>query len=143
MAGAVPPMEALLRFCAGAALVPYALRSSFGFFKNTGVPVTSLRGTADYMERFGWRPGMFWAVASTLNNLFMGPLLALGLLTRIAGAGCGLLLAMSALHHLRKDGYFANQNGFEHYALWALCCLYFIARGGGPYSLDALLGIPL
>lgn len=104
MANAVPAVEALLRFCVGAALVPYALRSSFGFFKNTGVPVTSLRGTAEYMEKFGWRPGMLWAVLSTLNNIVMGPLLAVGLFTRPAAAGCALLLAMSAGHHLRKDG---------------------------------------
>ncbi|UUX95312.1 DoxX family protein [Aquabacterium sp. J223] len=140
---AVPLVEALLRLCVGAALVPYALRSSFGFFKNTGMPVSDLRGTAAYLDRYGWRPGMLWAVASTVNNLVGGSLLALGLLTRPAAAGCCLLLMLSAFHHLRKDGYFANQNGFEHYALWGVGCLYFVVRGGGPYSLDALLGWPL
>ncbi|MBI2726332.1 MAG: DoxX family protein [Polaromonas sp.] len=138
-----PWMDAFFRFCVGAALVPYALRASFGFFKNTGMPVGDLRGTAEYLERFGWRPGMFWAVASTINNLVCGALLAVGLFTRFAALGCALLLILSACHHLRKDGYFANQNGFEHYALWAICCMYFVVHGGGPFSLDRVLGLSI
>jgi putative oxidoreductase len=138
-----PSMEAVFRLCVGAALIPYALRASFGFFKNTGMPVTDIKGTAAYLDRFGWHPGIVWAYASTANNLLGGAMLALGLLTRPAALGCFALLILSACHHLRKDGYFANQNGFEHYALWALCCLYFVVHGGGRYSLDALVGWPL
>jgi putative oxidoreductase len=138
----VPAIDTLFRFLVGAALVPYVMRSSFGFFPNTGMPIGTVRGTADYMNRFGWKPGMLWAVLTTINNMVAGPLLALGLFTRISALLCFALLIMSACHHLRKDGYFANQNGFEHYALWALCCLYFVVHGGGPYSLDAALGWP-
>jgi putative oxidoreductase len=137
-----PMIDALFRVVVGAALVPYVLRSSFGFFSNTGLPLGTVRGTAAYMDRFGWKPGIFWAVVSTLNNLIAGPMLALGLLTRLSALLCTALLFLSACHHLRKDGYFANQNGFEHYALWALCCLYFVVHGGGPYSLDAFFGWP-
>jgi putative oxidoreductase len=135
-----PVMELLLRVAVGAALVPYALRSSFGFFPNTGLPIQTVRGTADYLERFGWKPAYALAWLSTVNNVVGGSMLALGLLTRPAAFLSFLLLIMSACHHLRKDGYFANQNGFEHYALWALGALYFVIHGGGPYSLDHLLG---
>jgi putative oxidoreductase len=140
--GLGPLVDTLFRVVTGAALVPYVLRSSFGFFPNTGLPLGTVRSTADYMNRFGWKPGMLWAVVSTLNNLIVGPMLALGLFTRLSALLCGALLFLSACHHLRKDGYFANQNGFEHYGLWTLCCLYFVVHGGGPFSLDALLGWP-
>lgn len=136
----LPVMELILRIVVGAGLVPYALRSSFGFFPNTGLPIQTVRGTADYLERFGWKPAYALAWLSTVNNLVGGSMLALGLLTRPVAVLCFLLLIMSACHHLRKDGYFANQNGFEHYALWALGALYFVVRGGGPYSLDHWLG---
>jgi putative oxidoreductase len=132
----------ILRVWTGGWLVLYALRSSFGYFPNTGVPVQSVQGTADYMDRFGWKPGIFWAWLSTLNNVAGGTLLAVGLFTPVVAATCALLLTLSAAHHARKDGIFANQNGLEHYALWALCAALFVVQGGGPYSLDAILLSP-
>jgi putative oxidoreductase len=128
-----------LRVWIGGWLVLYALRSSFGFFPNTGVPVQSIKGTADYMNKFGWKPGLFWAWISTINNVVGGAMLAVGLFTPVVAATSGLLLVLSAAHHAKKDGIFANQNGYEHYALWALCALLFVVQGGGPHSLDALL----
>ncbi|MEA3198422.1 MAG: putative oxidoreductase [Gammaproteobacteria bacterium] len=132
-------IEVALRVWIGAWLVLYALRSSCGFFPGTGVPVQSVKGTAEYMERFGWRPGILWAWLSTVNNLIGGAMLALGLFTQPVALTSCVLLLLSACHHLRKDGWFANQNGFEHYALWCLCALYFAVHGGGPISLDHLL----
>jgi len=131
---------AILRLWVGGVLVIYALRASFGFFPNTGMPVQSVAGTADYMERFGWKPGMFWAWLSTINNLVGGAMLAAGLLTRPVALTCALLLFLSAFHHI-KDGFFSNQNGFEHYALWGFCALFFVFYGGGPYSLDQLFNL--
>lgn len=130
----------VLRVWVGVVLVVYALRASFGFFPNTGMPVQTVSGTADYMERFGWRPGLFWAWVSTVNNLVGGSMLALGLLTRPVALTCALLLFLSAFHHI-KDGFFSNQNGFEHYALWGFCSFFFVFYGGGPYSLDRLFNL--
>lgn len=130
----------VLRVWVGGVLVIYALRASFGFFPNTGMPVQTVAGTADYMERFGWKPGLLWAWLSTVNNLVGGTMLALGLFTRPVALTCTALLFLSAIHHI-KDGFFSNQNGFEHYALWGLCTLFFVFYGGGPYSLDTLFGL--
>lgn len=132
----------ILRVWVGGVLVMYALRSSFSYFPNTGMPVQTIKGTAAYMDRFGWKPGMLWAWLSTINNLVGGFMLALGLLTRPTAAACTVLLFLSAFHHT-KDGFFANQNGFEHYALWGFCALFFILYGGGPYSIDHLIGLRL
>ncbi|MCZ6605589.1 MAG: DoxX family protein [Alphaproteobacteria bacterium] len=135
-----PWVELALRVWVGAVLVPYALRSSFGFFSDTGVPVQSVRGTAEYLTQYGWHPGVLWAWLSTINNLVGGVMLALGLFTRPVALTSCVLLFLSACHHLRRDGYFANQNGFEHYGLWSLGALYFVIHGGGVYSLDHLIG---
>ncbi|APZ53857.1 DoxX family protein [Salipiger abyssi] len=128
----------VLRVWVGVVLVLYALRASFQFFPNTGMPVQTVAGTAAYMEKFGWKPGMFWAWLSTVNNLVGGALLALGLFTRPVALTCAALLFLSAIHHI-KDGFFSNQNGFEHYALWGFCALFFVFYGGGPVSLDRLI----
>src|SRR5262249_49347403 len=86
----------MLRMWVGGVLVIYALRSSFGYFPNTGVPVQTIKGTAAYMDRFGWRPGLFWAWLSTINNLVGGAMLALGFVTRPVALTCAALLFLSA-----------------------------------------------
>jgi putative oxidoreductase len=135
-----PIWALLLRVWVGGVLILYALRSSFGFFPNTGVPVQTIAGTAAYMEKFGWRPGLFWAWLSTINNLVGGAMLMLGLFTRPVALTCTAILFLSACHHV-KDGFFSNQNGFEHYALWSFCALLFLFYGSGPYSLDHLFAL--
>ena len=135
-----PLWALLLRVWVGGVLVVYALRSSFGFFPNTGMPVQTIAGTAAYMNKFGWRPGLFWAWLSTINNIVGGTMLALGLLTRPVALTCAVLLFLSAAHHT-KDGFFSNQNGVEHYTLWGFCSLLFVLYGGGPWSLDHLFAL--
>jgi putative oxidoreductase len=135
-----PIWALLLRVWVGGVLVAYALRSSFGFFPNTGVPVQTVSGTAVYMDKFGWRPGLFWAWLSTINNVVGGAMLALGLLTRPVALTSAVFLFLSAAHHV-KDGFFSNQNGVEHYALWYFCTLLFVFYGGGPYSVDHLFAL--
>jgi putative oxidoreductase len=87
----------LLRVWVGGVLLVYALRSSFGFFPNTGVPVQTISGTAVYMNKFGWRPGLFWAWLSTINNVVGGAMLALGFLTRPVALTSTILLFLSAV----------------------------------------------
>jgi putative oxidoreductase len=51
-----------------------------------------------------------------------------------------LLLAASAYDHAKYDGYFWNKIGLEYPAMWAVGVLYFVIHGGGPISLDHLIG---
>src|SRR6185436_17249327 len=65
---------------------------------------------------------------------------ALGLFTRPMALPLFALLALSAYDHARYYGYFWNRTGIEYPAMWALGVLYFLINGGGPISLDHLLG---
>jgi len=47
----------------GLALVPQALRNTFGCFPTTGQPMRSIRMLADYIDKQGYRPGIVWAPA--------------------------------------------------------------------------------
>ena len=73
----------LLRATAGLVLLPHALQKLFGFFPESEVPA-NLRELAVSLENWGYRPGKFWALVVAATELIAGPLLALGLFTRLA-----------------------------------------------------------
>jgi putative oxidoreductase len=134
-----PVTEALLRVWVGLALVPHGLRNTFDWFPGTGQPLRSIRALADYMDKQGYRPGILWAPAISATQLICGPLLALGLFTRVAALPIVLFLAVSNIERWRVGKYFWNQLGLEYTLMWTIAALYFLAHGGGMYSLDALI----
>jgi putative oxidoreductase len=140
-----PYAETLLRAVTGLMLVPHGLRSCFGFFANTGLRRDPNRSAfaqfAGSLERQGFRPGYFWAGFACFIQIVVGPLLALGLFTHLAGLmACGLLL-LGAYWHIRADhGYFWNTQGVEFPLMWSLISLFFAVKGGaGGFALDNLL----
>jgi putative oxidoreductase len=135
-----PWTELLLRVVVGLALVPHALRNSFGFFPNTGQPLRSTKMLADYLDKQGYRPGWFFAPAISATQLICGPLLALGLFTRLAALPVVLFLLVSNVERWRVGKYFWNQLGLEYTLMWTVAALYFLVHGGGLYSVDHLLG---
>lgn len=135
-----PWVEALLRVMTGFILIPHGLRIGFGFFPNTGLPVTgTFAGLSAALEREGYRPGLFWAAIVLATELVAGPMLMLGLFTRPVCVPIFILLALSVVAH-RRDGWFWNTLGIEYPLLWTACALYFLVNGGGAISLDRLIG---
>jgi putative oxidoreductase len=134
-----PVAEAALRVMVGLALVPHGLRMTFGFFPTTGQPLRNIGMLGDYLEKQGYRPGKLWAVAISLTQLICGPLLALGVLTRLAAVPIVLFLLVTNVERWRVGRYFWNQLGLEYTLMWTLAAIYFLIHGGGAYSLDRLL----
>ena len=134
-----PIIEALLRVMVGVALVPHGLRVTFGFFRNTGLPQSNLQELVAQLDRDGYRPGRLWAPLISLTELVAGPLLALGLFTRIAAIPIVLFLVVSCWERWHKGGWFWNTQGLEYTLMWTIAAAYFLAKGGGVYSLDHLL----
>lgn len=64
---------------------------------------------------------------------------ALGPFTRPVSIPIFILLALPIYEH-SKFGWFWNKQGTEYPLIWAAASLYFLVRGGGPISLDALIG---
>jgi putative oxidoreductase len=135
-----PWTYALLRVVVGLALVPHALRNSFGFFPNTGQPLRNTRMLAAYLDKQGYRPGWLFAPAISATQLICGPLIALGLFTRLAALPVVLFLLVSNVERWRVGRYFWNQLGLEYTLMWTIAALYVLMHGGGLYSLDHLLG---
>jgi putative oxidoreductase len=134
-----PLAEALLRIAVGLALVPHGLRMTFGLFPTTGQPLRNIPMLADYLDKQGYRPGKVWAAAISATQLIGGPLLALGLFTRLAAVPVVLFLLVSNIERWRVGKYFWNQLGLEYTLMWTIAALFFLVHGGGAYSLDRLI----
>lgn len=135
----LPWVEALLRVIIALCLIPHGLRSCFGMFPETGMPIKSLKMLGDVLDGAGYRPGKLWGPIIVITELVGGPMLALGLFTRPVSIAVFILLVLSVREHA-KFGWFWNKQGAEYPLIWAAASLYFLVRGGGPISLDALIG---
>jgi putative oxidoreductase len=94
---------------------------------------------AGQLDRDGYRPGKFWAPAISLTQLVAGPMLALGLFTRLAACAIVIFLVVSNYERWRVGGYFWNKTGLEYTLMWTVAALYFLVHGGGAISVDHLL----
>jgi putative oxidoreductase len=139
LAPLAPIIEALLRVMVGLALVPHGLRITFGFFRGSGLQGYNLAMLAGQLDRDGYRPGRLWAPAIALTELVAGPLLALGLFTRIAAVPVVIFLLVSCWERWHKGGWFWNTQGLEYTLMWTIAAAYFLAKGGGVYSVDHML----
>jgi putative oxidoreductase len=132
-------LEALLRVMVGGALVPHGLRIGFGFFRGTGLTGANLKALVAQLDRDGYRPGRLWAPAIVATELVAGPLLALGLFTRLAAIPIVIFLVVTCRERWVKGGWFWNTQGLEYTLMWTIAAACFLAKGGGIYSLDYLL----
>ncbi len=134
-----PWAEALLRVCVGLALVPHALRNTFNFFPDTGQPHRSLAMLANYLDGQGYWPGKLWSPLISIIQFVCGPLLALGLFTRVVAIPIFLFLLITNVERWRVGKYFWNQLGLEYTLMWTIAVFYFLVHGGGLISVDHLL----
>ena len=67
-----------------------------------------------------------------------GLCIALGLFTRFWAAAVTIEMSVIVYHHLPKFGW--TDRGYEYPLFWGLVMLAIALRGGGPYSLDRVLG---
>ena len=131
-----PWAEMLLRAVVGLTLVPHGLRSAFGMFPSTGGQSRNLTEFVDELDRGGYRPAKFWAPAIVLTQLVAGPMLALGLFTRLAACPIVIFLIVTNYERWRAGGFFWNKMGLEFTLLWTVAALYFLVHGGGAVSVD-------
>ena len=121
-----PFVEPLLRVTTGLLLVPHGAQKLFGatgqfFTTKLGLPA-SLALVAGLIEFFG------------------GFALAAGLATRLVAALVFGLMAVAVIFVHLPIGFFWMTGGFEYPLLWGVVALYFVVRGGGRYSVDAVIG---
>lgn len=124
-----PVTEVMIRVCAGLSLAAHGYPKLFG----------ATAANAAFFEQAGFHPPLFWAILTGCTEFFGGLCLALGLLTRLA-AGPVLVFLLVAVSFHYANGFYWNKLGFEYPLFWAIVVFHFLVRGGGPWSLDALIG---
>ena len=126
----------LVRIATGLILVPHGAQKLFGWFGGGG-----LTGTAQFFEQnLGLYPGLLFAGLAGATEFVGGILLALGLLTRLSAAAVVAVMAYAAFVVHWGNGFFWTAGGYEFPLLWGLVALALVIRGGGPLSLDRMLG---
>ncbi|MEO1494805.1 MAG: DoxX family protein [Pseudomonadota bacterium] len=127
--------EAGLRIAAGLFLIPHGAQKLFGWFGGYGLEATGLF----FSTELGFAYGFLAALGAGLVEVFGGLALALGFGTRIAAAAIVALLAVAASVHVGA-GFFWTSGGWEYPVLWAAVAALFVAKGGGRFSVDHLIG---
>jgi putative oxidoreductase len=129
-----PLAEPALRIATGLLLVPHGAQKLFGVFGGYG-----LTATGQFFATKLGLPASF-ALLAGLIEFVGGLMLAAGLLTRPVAALVAGVMAVAAFGVHLPNGFFWTAGGFEYPLLWGVAALYFALRGGGRYSLDAVVG---
>jgi len=129
-----PFAEPLVRVAAGLMLLPHGAQKLFGWFGGYGVDATG----QFFAAKLGL-PASF-ALLAGLIEVFGGLALAVGFLTRASAALVFALMAVAVIWVHWPIGYFWMTGGLEYPLMWGLVALAFVFRGGGAYSVDALIG---
>jgi putative oxidoreductase len=125
-----PITESLIRVVAGGSLAIHGYPTLFG----------DKAAAAKFLESVGFQDGLFWTYVVVTVEFVCGLCLALGLLTRLVAAPIiGFLVIAIVTYHWRF-GFAWENRGIEYPLFWSIVVLHFLVRGGGPWSLDALIG---
>lgn len=125
----------LLRVITGLTLAAHGAQKLFGWFGGPG-----LDSTAQFFEVLGFPPGRRHALMAGLVEIGGGLLLALGLITPFAAATIVSVMLVGAVSVHVKNGFFAQNGGYEYALLLGVAALALSFTGPGSLSLDATLG---
>jgi putative oxidoreductase len=95
---------------------------------------------ANFMAKNGLEPGLAFAYAAMLLESVGGVCIIIGLFTRFFAAALAIEMAIALIFvHLPK-GYAAGAGGYEYVLLIGAVMFAIAIRGGGPYSVDRMIG---
>jgi len=95
---------------------------------------------ANVMAKNGLEPAILFAYAAIFLESVGGVCLIIGLFTRFFAAALAIEMLIAVLAvHLPK-GYAAGGGGYEYVLLIGAVCFVIAIRGGGPYSVDRMIG---
>jgi putative oxidoreductase len=101
---------------------------------------TGITGIAGFMNKSGLVPGELFAGAAVFLETVGALCIIVGLFTRFFAAAIAIELGIAFLAVHMSKGFAANQGGFEYVLLLGIVMLAIAIRGGGPYSLDRVIG---
>jgi putative oxidoreductase len=127
---AVPLSYVVMRLCLGLILVPH------GWGKLIGDDIAH---TAQNFVKLGWPAPVALSYLVGCIEFFGGLMLAAGLFTRIVAAMIAIEMAVISFLVLSPVWSWA-QHGMEYTFMMGVFAFAMALHGGGPYSLDRVLG---
>ncbi|MEH7350463.1 DoxX family protein [Gottfriedia acidiceleris] len=124
----------IIRLVIGLLFVGHGAQKLFGWFGGHG-----LKGTGGWFESIGMKPGVVIALFAGLAELIGGILLALGLLTPLAGIMIAGTMVMAIIKVHGPNGLWVTANGYEYNLTLLSVAIGIALIGPGKYALDAFL----
>ncbi len=124
------------RVIIGFIMAAHGAQKLLGWFGGFG-----LRGTGQFFDHLGFRPGPAFAAAASIGEIASGLLVAFGFLGPIGPALMISVMIVAAVTVHWEHGLFASNNGIELPLLYGAVAFAFALTGFGQYSLDNLFGI--
>ena len=124
------------RLIIGFIMAAHGAQKLVGWFGGYG-----LRGTGQFFEQLGFKPGPAFAAAASISEIVSGLLVAFGFLGPIGPALMISVMIVAAVTVHWEHGLFASNNGIELPLLYGAAAFAFALTGFGQYSLDNLFGI--
>jgi putative oxidoreductase len=108
-----------------------------GWGKVSGAGVAGITG---FMAKQGLEPAVLFAVAAMFLETVGAACIIVGLFTRFFAAALAIEMAIAFLAVHFAHGFAAGKGGFEYVLLLGAVLFAIALRGGGPYSVDRMIG---
>ena len=125
-----PVTEPLIRVLAGGSLAIHGYPILFG----------DTAAAAKFLASVGFQNALFWAYIVGVVEFVCGACLALGFLTRLVAAPIIGFLVIAIVTYHWQFGFAWENRGIEYPLFWSVVVFHFLVRGGGRWSIDALIG---
>jgi putative oxidoreductase len=135
-----PPLAGLYRHTVPLSWLIIRLAAGLILFVHGWQKLGNIDGVTATMVKNAISPPMLVAYVVSVTETVGALGVAVGLFTRFCAAACAIDLAVITFHVLLPKGFTWSQGGYEYLLMWGLIMFAIALRGGGPYSLDRLLG---
>ena len=120
----------MIRFVAGAMMIPHGYGKVFG----------GIEGTTQFFASAGLEPALMLAWYVGLIELVGGICVALGLFTRFMSAQLIGVLAVATFYIHLPSGFMWVKGGYEYPLFWLVVMVAITIKGGSKLSMDNIIG---
>ena len=104
------------------------------------VTMAGVAGVSGFMAKNGLNPGVAFALAAMFLETIGAICIIIGLFTRFFAAAIAIELAIAFLVIHLPHGFSVYGHGYEYVLLLGVVMFAIAIRGGGPYSVDRMIG---
>jgi len=120
----------IIRLVLGLILAAHGAQKLFGIFGGHGI-----KGTGQWLESIGIKPGAFFAFLTGLSEFGGGLLIAAGVYTKVCAILIILIMLVAIFTVHWKNGLWNGANGYEYNLLILAVAIGLYLTGPGTYTL--------